>query len=318
MSPDTKPTHDPTKAVANSVTSNPVMNMTLTNAPAAEQRPEESEQAILAGARRVHRRRTRNTWLLRLALVVLWLGSWELVVGLGWIDEFFYSRPSKIAGRLAEWFTQGTDFGSIWLHIGVTVEEAVIGFAIGTLAGVVLGVLLGRSQYLADVLAPAIKAVNAVPRIVLAALFVIWFGLGLTSKVATVVVLVFFAVFFNAFTGAREVDRNLIDNARILGASQRQVLGTIVLPSATSWILSSLHTAFGFALIGAVVGEYTGAQAGIGFLIANAQGTFDTAGVFAGMIIITVVALFAEWGIGELENRLLHWRPNVGVSAAQI
>jgi NitT/TauT family transport system permease protein len=279
---------------------------------------EETEQTILSGARRAHHRRTRNTWLLRLALVVVWLGSWELVVGFGWIDAFFYSRPSKIWSRLVEWYTQGTDFGTIWLHIWVTVEEAVIGFAIGTAAGVVLGVLLGRSQYLADVLAPFIKAVNAVPRIVLASLFVIWFGLGLTSKVATVVVLVFFAVFFNAFTGAREVDRNLIDNARILGASKGQVLGNIVLPSATSWILSSLHTAFGFALIGAVVGEYTGAQAGIGFLIANAQGTFDTAGVFAGMIIITVVALLAEWGIGRLENRLLRWRPNVGATAAQI
>jgi len=279
---------------------------------------EETEQSILSGARRTQRARKRNIWLLRLAIVVVWLGSWQLVTAPGGIDPFFYSRPSKIWDRLVEWFTAGTDFGSIWLHIGVTAEEAVIGFLIGTVAGVLLGVLLGRSAYLADVLAPFIKAVNAVPRIVLAALFVIWFGLGLSSKVATVVVLVFFVVFFNAFTGAREVDRNLIDNARILGASKGQVLATIVLPSATSWILSSLHTAFGFALIGAVVGEYTGAQAGIGFLISNAQGTFDTAGVFAGMIIITVVALLAESLIGSLENRLLRWRPNVGATAAQI
>jgi NitT/TauT family transport system permease protein len=284
--------------------------------PAGGPAGEETEQAILDGARRARQRRTRDTWLLRLAIVVVWLGSWELVVGLQWIDQFFYSRPSKIAARLVEWFTTGTDFGPIWGHIGTTVEEAVIGFLIGTAAGVVLGVLLGRSAYLADVLSPFIKAVNAVPRIVLASLFVIWFGLGLSSKVATVVVLVFFVVFFNAFTGAREVDRNLIDNARILGAGRRQVLGSIVLPSATSWILSSLHTAFGFALIGAVVGEYTGAEAGIGFLISNAQGTFDTAGVFAGMIIMTVVALLAEWVIGSLENRLLGWRPDTGGAAA--
>ncbi|MDT7556425.1 MAG: sulfonate transport system permease protein, partial [Pseudonocardiales bacterium] len=224
----------------------PDIKQAVTPAPAGEPEVEETEQSILTGARRAQRRRKRNTWLLRLAIVVVWLGSWELVVGLQWIDQFFYSRPSKIWARLVEWFTVGTDFGSIWLHIWVTVEEAVIGFMIGTVAGVVLGVLLGRSQYLADVLAPFIKAVNAVPRIVLAALFVIWFGLGLSSKVATVVVLVFFVVFFNAFTGAREVDRNLIDNARILGASKGQVLGSIVLPSATSWILSSLHTAFGF------------------------------------------------------------------------
>lgn len=227
-----------------------------------------------------------------------------------WIDPFFYSKPSLIWARLVEWFTEGTQFGSIWLQIYTTVQEAVLGFAIGTVAGVVLGVLLGRSRYWAEVLAPFIKALNAVPRIVLASLFIIWFGLGLSSKVATVVVLVFFAVFFNAFTGAREVDGNVINNARILGASRRQVLVTIVLPSATTWILSSLHTAFGFALIGAVVGEYAGASKGLGLLISNSQGTFDSAGIYAGMIIITVIALIAEWGIGMAENRLLKWRPS--------
>ncbi|NIH81310.1 ABC transporter permease [Amycolatopsis viridis] len=274
----------------------------------------ETEEMILARQRRAVFRRRRNTWLLRLAIVIAWLGSWELAATL-WIDPFFYSKPSRIWERLAGWFTRGTDFGSIWYQLWVTVEEAVFGFALGAVAGVVLGVILGRSQYLADVLAPFIKAANAVPRIVLASLFVIWFGLGLASKVATVVVLVFFAVFFNAFTGAREVDRNLIDNARILGAGRLQVLRSIVLPSATSWILSSLHTAFGFALIGAVVGEYAGSKAGIGFLIANAQGTFDSAGIYAAMIIITVVALLAEWGIGHLENRLLRWRPSVSAGS---
>jgi NitT/TauT family transport system permease protein len=269
----------------------------------------------MARAKQASSRRKRNIWLLRLAIVVVWLGSWELTATY-WIDPFFYSKPSNIWERLVEWFSTGTDFGSIWYNIFTTVEEALLGFVIGAIAGVVLGVVLGRSEYLAQVLAPFIKAANALPRIVLAALFVIWFGLGLSSKVATVVVLVFFAVFFNAFTGAREVDRNLIDNARILGATRGQVLKSIVLPSATSWILSSLHVAFGFALIGAVVGEYTGAKAGMGFLISNAQGTFDTAGVYAGMLIITVVALLAEWGIGTMERRLLRWRPNIS-SAAQ-
>ncbi|MGW4482882.1 ABC transporter permease [Amycolatopsis sp. NPDC004368] len=270
----------------------------------------ESEQDILARAKRSAGRRKRNVWLLRLAILVVWLGSWELA-GRYWIDPFFYSMPSKIWERLVEWFTTGTDFGSIWYQILVTVEEAVIGFVLGAIAGVICGVVLGRSRYLAEVLAPFIKAANALPRIVLAALFVIWFGLGLSSKIATVFILVFFAVFFNAFTGAREVDRNLIDNARILGATRWQVLQSIVLPSATSWILSSLHVAFGFALIGAVVGEYTGAKAGMGFLIANAQGTFDTAGVYGGMLIVTVVALFAEWLISTAESRLLRWRPQM-------
>ncbi|OHT81960.1 ABC transporter permease [Mycobacteroides chelonae] len=268
----------------------------------------ESDEDILERARRNKRRSQIRVWGLRTLLVVVWLASWELATTL-WLDPFFYSKPSLIWGRLIEWFTVGTQFGSIWLQIFTTVQEAVLGFLIGTVAGVTLGVLLGRSRYWSEVLAPFIKALNAVPRIVLASLFIIWFGLGLSSKVATVVVLVFFAVFFNAFTGAREVDGNVINNARILGASPTRILTSIVLPSATSWILSSLHTAFGFALIGAVVGEYAGASKGLGLLISNAQGTFDSAGIYAGMIIITVVALLAEWLIGIAESRLLKWRP---------
>ena len=244
----------------------------------------------------------------RLLLVALWLGSWQLAASTA-IDPFYYSKPTAIWARLVDWFTNGTAFGSIWQQIAVTLEEAVLGFVIGSLAGVVLGVLLGRARFLADVFAPFIKAGNAIPRIVLASLFVIWFGLGISSKVATAVVLVFFAVFFNAFQGAREVDRTLIDNARILGAGRRQVLTSIVLPSATSWILASLHVAFGFALIGAIVGEYTGADRGLGLLINHAQGTFDAAGIYAGMIIMTVLALLAEWLLTRLEHRLLAWRP---------
>jgi NitT/TauT family transport system permease protein len=262
------------------------------------------------------RNRRWKLWAVRLAVVVVWLGSWELAAT-HWIDPFFYSRPSAIWDRLVDWFTQGTAFGSVWTQIFTTLQEAVLGFVIGAFAGVILGILLGRARFAADVAAPFIKAANAVPRIVLASLFVIWFGLGLTSKVATAVVLVFFAVFFNAFQGAREVDRNLVNNARILGASRSQVLTSIVVPSATSWIFASLHAAFGFALIGAVVGEYAGADKGLGLLIANAQGTFDAAGIYAGMIITTVIALLAEWLLTLLENRLLRWRPPV-LNEAQI
>jgi len=267
-----------------------------------------TEAAALAGLYRARRRRRTGIWAVRILAVVAWLASWELAARL-WIDPFFYSQPTRIWDRLVGWFTGTTAHGSIWTQIEVTLEEAVLGFVIGSLAGVVLGVLLGRSRFLSDVCAPFIKAANAVPRIVLASLFVIWFGLGMSSKVATAVVLVFFAVFFNAFTGAREVDRNLINNARILGAGRVRVLTSIVIPSATSWILASLHSAFGFALIGAVVGEFTGADKGLGLLINTSQGTFDSAGIYAGMIIITVIALLAEWLLTFVENRLLRWRP---------
>jgi NitT/TauT family transport system permease protein len=275
--------------------------------------------AVAPAASRVRRKRRRSGTVLlaRLVLVAVWLGSWELVAS-RWIDPFIYSRPSDIAQQLATWFTDGTSQGSIWLQIRVTLEEAVAGFAIGSVLGVVLGVLLGRSRFLADVCAPFIKGANAIPRIVLASLFVIWFGFGMSSKIATAVVLVFFAVFFNAFQGAREVDKTLVDNARILGASRRQVLTSIVLPGATTWILASLHTAFGFALIGAIVGEFTGADKGIGLLIAHSQGTFNSAGIYAGMIISTVLALGAELVLTRVEGRLLSWRPSSTSSGAAL
>ena len=244
----------------------------------------------------------------RLVLVVAWLGSWELAARTV-IDPFYYSMPSRIWTRLVDWFTNGTSQGSIWANIGITLEEAVLGFAIGTAAGVVLGVVLGRSRFLAEVLAPFIKGANAIPRIVLASLFVIWFGLGMSSKVATAFVLVFFAVFFNAFQGAREVDRNLIANARLLGASRWRVTRDVVLPSAFTWILASLHISFGFALIGALVGEILGANQGLGLLIRSSQNNFDMNGVLAGMVLVAVVALTAEGLITLLERRLLRWRP---------
>jgi len=259
----------------------------------------------------------RSPWLVpavRVLLVLAWLGSWELAARTI-IDPFFYSKPSAIWDRLVDWFTNGTSQGSIWSNMAVTLEEAALGFVLGTMAGVVLGVVLGRSALLADILAPFIKAANSIPRIVLASLFVIWFGLGLSSKVATAFVLVFFAVFFNAFQGAREVDKVLIDNSRILGASKWDLMRTIVLPSATSWILASMHVAFGFALIGAVVGEVVGADRGMGLLISKSQGNFDAAGIYAGMVVITALALVAEWLITQLEKRLTSWRPPSGSQA---
>ena len=263
------------------------------------------EPAWTAAARR---RRVAVNVLRSLFLVVL-IGGWELAARLGWIDSFFFGQPSRIAAQIWTWVTKGTAQGPLWQQITATMEETVLGFLIGVVLGIIFGIALGRNRLLADVLGPYIKGANAIPRVVLGSIFIIWLGLGMQSKVALAVVLVFFVVFFNAFQGVREADRNLIANARILGASPRQLSTDVILPSALTWIIASLHTSFGSALVGAVVGEYLGATQGLGLMIQTAQGTFNANGVFAAMFILAAVALIAEGLITALENRLIRWRP---------
>ena len=254
----------------------------------------------------------------QLAVLVIVFGGWQLFTQLKIVDPFFFGQPSGIVSTAWHWVQHGTSFGSIWLQISTTMEEALLGFGIGVAGGVVAGVLLGQFRFLSDVLSPYIKAVNALPRIVLGALFVILLGLGMSSKVVLAAFLVFFVVFFNAYQGVREVDGNLVNNARILGGSRLQVIRNVVIPSAMTWIIASLHVAFGFAVIGAIVGEVLGAQHGLGVLITDSQNNFNADGIFAGMIIIGAIALIAEWLIGLLERRLLAWRPQMSNEAAAV
>jgi NitT/TauT family transport system permease protein len=275
----------------------------------AERADTPSVSPEVARARSRNRRNRILVRLCQLILVVAFTGGWELAVRAGWLEEFIYGRPSLVLEQLRMWVLHGTELGSLGEQVWVTMEEALIGFAIGVTLGIVTGVALGRVEFLAKVFSPFIKVMNSIPRIVLGAIFVMWFGLGIASKITLVVVLVFFAVFFNAFQGTREVDRNLIANARVLGASRRQVTWQVVVPSAMTWIIASLHIAFGFAIIGAIVGEIIGAQRGVGLLIETAKGTFNPSGVYAAMLIIAIIALTAEWLITLLEHRLLRWRP---------
>ncbi|OUD01955.1 ABC transporter permease [Streptomyces swartbergensis] len=258
---------------------------------------------------RAARRRKVFINVVRALLLVGCLGLWEALSRAKVIDPFNFSMPSQIWDQIYTWVTHGTALGSLGEQIWYTLYEALLGWVLGVATGVVLGIALGRITLLADVLGPYIKVLNSIPRIVLAPIFVIWFGLGPASKVASAVVLVFFPVFFNAFQGAREVDRNLVSNARILGASDRRVTLQVVIPSATSWIFTSLHVSFGFALIGAIVGEYIGATKGIGLLVAQSQGTFNAAGVYAAMVILAVVALLAEGLLTFAERRIFRWKP---------
>ena len=253
--------------------------------------------------------RRRFVIAMRVLVLVLMLGGWEAATQAGLLDPFFYGQPSGIAVRLYDWMVGGTSIGSLWLQIWVTMYEAGLGFLIGAGLGIVCGIALGRNALLADIFSLYIKIGNSIPRVVLGSVFIVALGLGMWSKVALAVVMVFFVVFANAFQGVREADVNLIANARILGAGRWQVTRHVVVPSALSWILASLHVSFGFALVGAIVGEFLGARHGMGLLIATAQGSFDSNGVFAAMIVVAAVALLAEGALTLAEHRLVAWRP---------
>lgn len=253
------------------------------------------------------KKKIRN-FLLQALVAIFIFGLWEVLADTKIIDKFFFSSPSEIYMHIVDWVVNGTSQGPLYIHFVVTFEETILSFILGVVLGVIGGYALGRNELLSVILGPYIQMLNALPRVVLAPIFILWLGLGMPSKVALGVTLTFFVVFFNAFQGVREVDKNLVNNARLLGANNRQLARHVIIPSALTWILSSLHSSFGFALVGAVVGEFIGATKGLGFLISQAQGAFDTAGVFAGMVLLSVTALAANWVVGKLEKRFIAWR----------
>ena len=240
----------------------------------------------------------------RAALGIAIVAAWEASVRAGLVDPFFVSQPSAIAVRVGTWVTSGF----LWPHLGVTLQEAALGLVIGGVLGTAAGFALARRRGVAGVVEPYIMMLNAVPRVLLAPLFFLWFGLGIWSKVALAVTLVFFVMFFNAYQGVRSADPVLIANVRMLGANERQLVRHVLFPSALSWIFSSLQASLGFALIGAVVGEYLGATRGLGYVISQAEGTFDTTGVFSGMVILSLVVVVISSGVSRLERWLLRWK----------
>ncbi|AMO96170.1 binding--dependent transport system inner membrane component family protein [Collimonas fungivorans] len=241
---------------------------------------------------------------------------------------FFFGEPVKVLQRIWQWFTVGSGsvevgFGDhtwftltfpaeIYSHLLVTLTETMLAFGIGTVLGLGVGLWLALSPLTSAILDPYIKASNAMPRVILAPIFAMWFGLGIWSKVALAVTLVFFIVFFNVYQGVKEVSPVVLANARMLGANQRQLLRTVYLPSATSWVFSSLHTSVGLAFVGVIVGEYLGSARGVGYLILQAEGSFDINTVFAGILVLTAFALVLDTVVGMVEKRLMKWQPKSG------
>ncbi|MEY3739818.1 MAG: hypothetical protein RLZZ192_494 [Pseudomonadota bacterium] len=244
----------------------------------------------------------------QLTLLIIIIGFWQFFSRDPKI-EFFFGTPAGVAGRIWDWFIVS---GSIYQHLGITLTETVLAFVIGTTSGLGAGLWLGLSPMASNILDPYIKALNSMPRVILAPIFAMWFGLGIWSKVALAVTLVFFIVFFNVYQGVREVSPTLLDNARMLGADRKQLLRQVYLPSATSWVFSSLHTSVGLAFVGAVVGEYLGSAAGVGYLILQAEGTLDVDTVIAGIIVLTAFALVLDTLVAIVEKRLMKWQPKSG------
>jgi NitT/TauT family transport system permease protein len=221
---------------------------------------------------------------------------------------FFFGEPLKVLARIWQWFSSGT----IYPHLWVTLVETALAFIIGTVLGLVMGLWLALSPTASALFDPYIKALNSMPRVILAPIFGVWFGLDIASKVALGVTLVFFIVFFNVYQGVREVSHTVLANARILGASDRHLLRHVYVPSAMSWVFASLHNSVGLAFVGAVVGEYLGSSRGVGYLILQAEGTFDINSVFAGILVLTAFALLLDWAVTIAERRLLVWQPRSG------
>jgi NitT/TauT family transport system permease protein len=261
--------------------------------------------------------KTLRLW--QVALLVALIVFWYVMTTPGLVPPFmfdndrqaafFFGEPLRVAERIWTWFVTDAD---IYQHLGVTLTETVLAFAIGAIGGLGGGLWLALSPMASAILEPYIKAMNSMPRIILAPIFAVWFGLGIASKVALGVTLVFFIVFFNVYQGVKEVSPVVLANARMLGASQRQLLRHVYLPSATSWVFSSLHTSVGLAFVGAVVGEYLGSSQGVGYLILQAEGSFDINTVMAGIVVLTLFALALDAAVGKIEKRLMKWQPRTG------
>lgn len=261
--------------------------------------PEAQSVAVSAAAR------ARPLWPWHLALLAALVGAWHLLTSAGILPPFFFGEPLQVGARIWEWFASG----SIFPHLGVTLLETLLAFVLGTLLGLAAGMWLGLSPFAARLLDPYVTAANSMPRVILAPIFALWFGLGIWSKVVLGVTLVFFIVFFSVYHGVRDVSPVLLANARMLGARRRELLRSVYLPSATAWVFASLHASVGMAFVGAVVGEYLGSARGVGYLILQAEGVFDVNTVFAGIIVLTMAALLLDRLVTFVERRALAWRP---------
>jgi NitT/TauT family transport system permease protein len=240
------------------------------------------------------------------------LALWELAAG-RWLDPFWVSSPLRIGRHLVRWVRDGT----LFVHLVVTLRETFLGFLLGSVSGIAVGVALARLEFVARVLDPFIVAANGIPRVALAPLFIIWFGIGELSKIILASTLTFFLTFYGTFSGLRAVEPAFQAIARVMGATERQIFLKVSLPAASPWIVSALKVGVPFSLIGAIIGEFMAASRGLGYMIQLDTNQFDTTGAASGIVVLMLCVMLFNGVLNRLERYVLRWRPRERAAAAR-
>ncbi|MGQ0551215.1 MAG: ABC transporter permease [Armatimonadota bacterium] len=272
-----------------------------------ERRGDRLLRRVEAEERQRHRVDQRNTTLGRIAFAAALLLSWELLSG-PVLDQFFVSKPSHIAGSVWAMLTKE----ALLYHLQFTIIEALTGYLIGAGAGLILGFALARLELVYRIVEPFVVAFYGIPRIALAPLFILWFGIGIESKIAVAAIMVFFIVFINTIAGIRSAPLQFLQVARVMGASEWDLVRKVIFPAATPFIIAALQITVPQAMIGAIVGEFISSNRGVGHLISRAAGFLDTPGLFAGIFALLVVVLVMNQAITSLGNYLMRWNPKHG------
>lgn len=272
-------------------------------APSAAAGSLQNPQSTAEARKRAERRRRQKIWLARALLLVGLVSLWQFAAG-RLISDFFIGKPTEIAETLYIWAMSG----KLFFHAGITSIEALLGFLLGSAVGMTFGVVLGRAQTLADVLDPFIMMFYSLPKIALAPMFILWFGIGIDMKIYLTATIVFFLVFLNTYSGVRAVSREQIAIMRLMGASESDILRKVVIPSAITWVFNGLRLSVPYALIGAIVGELIASNKGLGYLLADASGQFDTSGMFAALIAIMMLALALNFAVKWFEKKAMPWK----------
>lgn len=252
---------------------------------------------------------SENTWynIIRIIIVLGFILAWELLANFSIIDPFYTSKPSHIFNDFKDFYSSG----ALYKHTSITLTEAFMGLVFGVTAGIIIGFLLGRVEALGKIFEPIVAAIYGIPKLALAPVFVLWFGLGIESKIFLSSLMVFYLVFFSTYGGVKSVDRNLVASVKLMGASEMQIMTKVVMPSCVPWILAGVRGGVGASLVGAIVGEYMGASAGLGWMLAYASSFFEIARVMSCIFVLLCIGVFFNFILKNIEKRLLKWRPNI-------